>query len=61
MKLITMKSEERLELSSKKMDEYKRIDHGEAIGEIIFSNWPAIYKSKKTKTIFHELSKWING
>jgi putative ATP-dependent endonuclease of OLD family len=40
---------------------YKRIDHGEAIGDIIFSNWSEVDKSKRTQTIFFELSKWINN
>lgn len=45
----------------KKNGWYKRIDHGEAIGDIIFSNWSEIDISKRTKTIFLELSKWINN
>lgn len=45
----------------KKNGWYKRIDHGEAIGNIIFSNWSEIDISKRTKTIFLELSKWINN
>jgi len=46
---------------SKDKDWYKRIDHGEVIGSIIMTNWNNVEASKKIKTIFNNLTTWIDN
>ena len=46
---------------SKKSGWYKRIDHGEIIGEIIFGDFNNLGVDKKTKQMFEQLSSWIDS
>ncbi len=46
---------------SKKNGWYKRIDHGEIIGKIIFDDFNNLDVDKKTKQMFEQLSSWIDS
>ena len=47
--------------SKRKNGWYKRIDHAEKVGEIIFSDFDKLPADKKTKQMFEELSQWIDS
>jgi putative ATP-dependent endonuclease of OLD family len=40
---------------------FKRIDHGEALGGIIFKYFEVLPKEKRLKTMFDQLNNWIEG
>jgi AAA15 family ATPase/GTPase len=46
---------------SKKNGWYKRIDHGEIIGKIIFDDFNNLGADKKIKQMFEQLSNWIDS
>lgn len=39
---------------------FKRIDHGEALGKIIFEHWNQIETDKRIKKMFEDLSEWVS-
>lgn len=40
---------------------FKRIDHGEKLGDILFQYWDKMDDTKRTKRIFTELSEWVDA